>query len=214
MPALDSMQGKLKRGFSGLLVIVGGVLLALAADAGWEERGDRIREQEVLRDLLQEFQENELRLLDDMEANRLASHAARVWGAAMLGDTPIPPDSIRTLFSAMQQGVRFDPITGAIRSLLDSGDLPLVQSDDLRRALAGWPDRAAEALLSHASIDDRQRIPILTMLLMRDSGGSWSPSERGALDFVVANTGWNGHLEALLDRIREIIRLIERDIKP
>ena len=57
---------------SGLVVIVAGVLLALAGDAAWSSRGDRIREQEVLADLLEEFKENEAILLTDIEGNRKA----------------------------------------------------------------------------------------------------------------------------------------------
>ncbi len=55
---MDSPVKKLRGTLSGLIVIVAGVLLALAADAAWAERGDRIREQELLADLLSEFREN------------------------------------------------------------------------------------------------------------------------------------------------------------
>ncbi len=119
------------------VVIVVGVLVALAADAGWAERQDRVREGEALSDLLEEFRENQTVLLFDIEANRRARQSGEAWALAVLGRVSVSPDSASALFVTALRDARFDPATGALRSLLDGGELGLIQDLDLRRALAG-----------------------------------------------------------------------------
>ena len=66
---MGSTAGKIERSLSGLAVIVLGVLLALWAEAAWAERGSRLREREVVSDLLAEFRGNEVLLRADIENN-------------------------------------------------------------------------------------------------------------------------------------------------
>ena len=75
-------------------MIVAGVLLALAADATWEARGDRVREQEVLADLLQEFRENEANLARDIEVNSLAHAAGQLRYEILVGGRSVSSDSL------------------------------------------------------------------------------------------------------------------------
>ena len=197
---------------SGLIVIVAGVLLALAGDAAWSDRGDRVREQEALIDLLEEFRENETILLADIEANRIAKEAAVLWSEAMVDPAPASPDSVHTLLLAAQQDARFDPITGALRSLVDGGDLRLIRNSGLRRALAGWSDRTAEARLTALSWDSQRQI-LLSLVLSFPSGRTLTPGQRSAVLLAAESVaGANFQLEALVGRIREIITMIEGEI--
>ena len=95
--------------------------------------------------------------------------------------------------------------------MIDGGELQVIRSDDLRRALAGWPDRAAEARLTQQA-SEVIRANLLPLLLALDPGGSWGAGQRSAVQVAVANTGWNGHLEVLLETVGEIIALIELQI--
>jgi hypothetical protein len=209
---LKSAPGKLQSALSGLVVIVAGVLLALAGDAAWSSRGDRIREQEVLADLLEEFTENEAILLSDIDANRKAVAAARVWGDVMLGHAAAPPDSLHSLLLAAQDDARFDPLTGALRSLVDGGELQLIRNSELRRALAGWGDRTAEARLTAQSWD-RQRQSLVSLVLSFPSGPSLTPRQRSAVLLTVRTVaGQNSQLEGLVDEIREIITMVQGEI--
>ena len=197
---------------SGLVVIVAGVLLALAGDAAWAERSDRSREQEVLVDLLEEFRQNEATLLEDIDTNRKARQAGAEWSEAMLGHVTISADSANALLLTALWDARFDPVTGALRSLVDGGELQLVESSDLRRALAGWADRTAEARLTTASWDG-QRHSLLPFIMGLPMDRPLSPGQRSAV-FVFSESiaGQSEQLEALVRPIREIEAMIEGEI--
>ena len=193
-------------------MIVVGVLLALAAEAAWAERSDRLREQELLADLLEEFQENEARLLSDIEQNRTARAAASLWVEVMLGEVAVSRDSIGPLFIAGASDARFDPVTGALRSLVDGGELQLIKNDDLRRALAGWPALAAEARLT-ANSWDNQRQSLNPVVLALEPGQPLTSGEEVAVRLAAESTGRvNRQLEALVDRVRDIIALIQSEM--
>ena len=196
------------------MVIVVGVLVALAADAAWADRQDRRREQEVLADLLEEFKENEAMLLGDIETNRSAKLAGGAWADALLGQVPIPGDSAGALLRAALWDARFDPATGALRSLVDGGELGLIQNSELRRALAGWEDRVAEARLTTQSWDG-QRHSLLPFVLSLGPREALTPSQQAAV-FVFAESvaGQSRQLEALVGPIREIVAMIEAESEP
>ena len=151
---MGAMADKLKAAFTGLIVIVAGVLIALAGDAAWAERKARLREREILTDLVAEFRDNELRLRTDIASNRQALAASEEWAEGMLAPSSLSEDSLATLYIAGNSFARFDPSTGALRSLIDGGELNIIQDDDLRRMLAGWDDRAGEATKTAGAIND------------------------------------------------------------
>jgi hypothetical protein len=209
---LTSRKDQLQAGIANLTVIVVGVLLALAAEAAWAERGDRIREQEVLVDLLEDFRENYGVLLSDIEQNRVAKEAARAWADVALDHSAASPDSAHALLVAAQQDARFDPITGALRSLLDGGELHVIQNQSLRQALAGWTDRTEEARLTALSYD-AQRQSLVSLVLGFPPSASLAPRQRSAVLLLVEITaGQQSQLEALVERVAEIITLLEREI--
>ncbi len=209
---MDSPVKKLRGTLSGLIVIVAGVLLALAADAAWAGRGDRIREQELLADLLIEFRENEELLLSDIRDNERAGEAGDVWVDAMFGTTSITTDSLQALLMIMNGGARFDPLSGAIRSLVDGGELQVIRSDELRRALAGWSDRAEEARLTVQSLDVLVA-GLFPVFLGLDPGAPMGPGERFAVQYAAQSSGWNSQLYELLGEIRRIIEMIENEAR-
>lgn len=189
-----------------------GVLVALAADAAWAERHDRIREQEALADLLEEFTENEAILLGDIETNRKAKQGGQAWAEAMLGHASISTDSANALLRAALWDARFDPATGALRSLVDGGDLGLIQNSELRRALAGWEDRAAEARLTTESWDG-QRHSLLPFVLNLPTNRPLTSSQQTAVFlFAESVAGQGQQLEALVGPIRDIVSMIEGEM--
>ncbi|MDH5761257.1 MAG: hypothetical protein OEZ65_16965 [Gemmatimonadota bacterium] len=207
------MLKKVSEAASGLVVIIVGVLVALAADASWAERHDRIREREVLDDLLEEFTENEAILRRDIESNRRARQGGQAWVAAVLGQAAISTDSAYALLSMALGDARFDPATGALRSLVDGGELGLIQNSDLRRALAGWEDRVAEARLTSES-SDGQRHALLPFLLNLPADRPLTVAQRTAvLVFNESVAGQDAQIEALTGRIGEIVTMIEGELQ-
>jgi len=196
------------------VVIVVGVLLALASDAAWADRGDRIREQELLTDLLEEFDENASILAADIAQNDRAIAAGAAWSQAALGEVVIPYDSVQSLLLGAMNDARFDPVTGALRSVVDGGELGVIRNTHLRRALAGWGDRALEARLTSDSWD-RVRTNLLPLILSYDPDATVSPQQRTAVGLITSTFArQNSQMKALAPRIAEIATMIQGEIKP
>lgn len=190
-----------------------GVLLALAGEAAWAERNDRVREQSILRDLLEEFQENEDRLLADISLNRQSTAAGELWADVMTGRVPASPDSARALFQSALNSARFDPVTGAIRSLVDGGELHLLQNFELRRVLAGWTDLAAEVRLTSASWET-YLVSLLPVIVELGRPGTLTAGEELAVGIVVQSVaGTDQQLDDLLVRVQEIKAMIQTEIE-
>lgn len=122
--------------------IVVSILLAFGIDAWWESRQQRAAELDALRAIREEFQANE----------ELLSHVHEMHGAALKASdallvlvqtTPdqLPAaDSLESLLQSVRNNWTYDPVDGALNSLLDAGDLGLVSNPVLRARLAAWPD--------------------------------------------------------------------------
>ena len=119
-----------------VIVIVLGVLLALWADAFWEERRDREKEQAILATVHQEFVENKRRF--DLSFD----HHKRMLDASVLVLESTPSDCNEDLLAAITVGGfewhTFNPVSGATQSLIASGELDLIQDAELRILLASW----------------------------------------------------------------------------
>ena len=201
------------RGTSNLLLIVVGVLLALFAESAWSERGERVREREILSDLLEEFRANEARLLSDMESNADAFEAEAAWVTAVLNTAPISSDSLSALFFEARWGSRFDPVTGVLRSVLEGGELGLIRDTQLRAAVAGWLDRAEELRITSQEITS-MRANLAPLLLTLAPGASPSPAMVTAIRYDEAMTTGNIHMMPLLHSMREIISMLEEQRGP
>lgn len=126
-------------------VIVVGVLVALAIEAGWSERQERIDEQDAIQMLRVEFQSNAARL-DTVAAQHREGLEA---GYALLGlmdeaEQGRAPDLPAPLLFDLVEVWTYDPINGGLNSLIASGRLGILENEALRAALAGWPDIVAD----------------------------------------------------------------------
>ena len=197
---------------SEFIVIVVGVLVALGADAAWNERYDRVREREALLDLREEFIENESTLLRDIETNRAAQRAGQAWTAVMSERSAVSADSARALFLTAIQDARFDPGTGALRSIVDGGELGLITNSDLRRALAGWADRMDEARRT-GNETGIQRSTLIPFLLSIPRDRPLYAGERTAVDLFGLLVAYQvRQQERLVEPTREILEQIEREL--
>lgn len=132
-------------------VIVASILLAFGIDAWWDGTKERREESLVLDALRVEFQQNvgSLRVIHAIHAQYAAEvgHLLDRVLAAEEGATLQIPDS---LLRALVSFRTADPAMGTLNTLLASGRIGLIRSQDLRRALAGWP-----AAVEDASEDER-----------------------------------------------------------
>jgi len=186
-----------------LFVIVSGVLLALGAQAAAQEWSDRRREGKFIDDLVEEFVQNEARLLTDLELTRKAVAAAELWRAGVV-DGSLSHDSLAVLYAASLNPARFDPVSGHLRSLIDGGELGLIRDARLRAELAGWPDLYEEQRLTYGGMD-MFRANLAPVIV--EAGGS-APPEAMELDRL-ALLDLSEQQEALLGRLRQIRALLE-----
>lgn len=186
--------------------------MALGADAAWAARNDRIREREALLDLREEFLQNESTLLLDIQRNHTAREAGQAWTTAITEGAGLPADSASALFLAAMQNARFDPATGALRSIVDGGELGLIRNSDLRRALAGWADRMEEARRTGAETRN-QRSALTALVLSIPDSRPLAAGERTAVDLFGLLVGYQlRQQERLVEPTREILAMIEAEL--
>lgn len=123
------------------VVIVVGVLVALAADTWLEERDDRRTEQEILTRLSDEFATNAERLGESQEIQRDMLAAAEALFELTGPTTPaVEEDSVALLILDAMKRTTFTPVSGVLNSTVSTGQLGLVRDEALREELAAWPD--------------------------------------------------------------------------
>lgn len=131
-----------RRVFIEGLVIVVSILLAFAIDAWWEGWQERADVEDALRAVRAELVDNLAYFEDVARDHRRVAEG----GFEMLGYTdpdPNPAHFERAKFLIGELWVRAGndpPGSGAVSSLIASGSLGRVDSSELRRALAYWPN--------------------------------------------------------------------------
>lgn len=121
-----------------LVLVVAGVLIALAVDSWRGDRNDRERERAYLRQLLADARETELRLERSIAEDSVTSanvarllEAARTFHRAADPAGAVPAaDSVRTW--AVTAYASFVPLTGTYATLMQSDGLRLLRNDSLR----------------------------------------------------------------------------------
>jgi hypothetical protein len=129
-------------------VIVVGVLVALGLEASWGQMQDRAREGELLADLAEEFAENEVRLRTDLTRNDSVVARLDAWHSIVSARSSVSPDSIALLLDGSLYLSRFDPLTGVLNGIIETGELALVRDVTLRNELAGWQGKVEEARIT------------------------------------------------------------------
>lgn len=128
-----------RRAAGELVLIIAGVLVALAVNTWWQGRQDRSREQAYLAQLLEDTRENERRLGAALaeETRTLAAEKSLLY--ALRSPAPIPSDSTAAWGRAGPLNYS-DPrlLLGTVTALQQSGDLRLIGDDRLRVAIIGY----------------------------------------------------------------------------
>ena len=148
------------------VVIVGSILLAFGIDAWWEGRQEREEELGVLTGLDAELTDAVAHLTDW----RIRHQGVASAGREILAHTGAPgrvglsPDSIGSLIWTVNFNWSADPPMGVLSSVISTGQLATIQSQDLRAALVRWDTdfrdlRGAEGVT--AEMVYRRLIPFL-----------------------------------------------------
>ena len=122
------------------VIIVAGVLAALASQAWWQNRQDRERENDYLRQLLVDTRENQRRFDAAYSEDSAAGRAITMLVSTLYGPGTLPSsDSLAKLFATHAFSASdFKPLTGTYTALLATGDLRLIRNDTLRARLVAY----------------------------------------------------------------------------
>ncbi|MGH7470222.1 MAG: hypothetical protein ACRENP_19930 [Longimicrobiales bacterium] len=215
------------------LVIVTGVLSALAAQAWWERGQERERERAYLYQLLADTRENERRIALAMREDSASMHAVGRVVRALHTPGPMPSnDSLATWLLIALNSSDFQPVTGTYQALLSAGDLRLLHNDTLRGLVVGYAATLAherdmlmlflQGVLNTAS-PLAQAVPFIRRIFIDDPprAGAYgfdfaarrNDPEMGAALFVlqVANRNRFNHLRRLLEKTVELRRALEAE---
>ena len=129
----------------GLLIVVS-ILVAFWIDAWWDERQDRVEEKRILNALRDEFLVNAEKIPSYMAGHQLsADYSAELirtlHHAGPGGEVAV---NVRHLGWTVSQSST-DPQSGALDTVLQSGELRYVRSPEVRLRLAAWPQLVVDA---------------------------------------------------------------------
>ena len=135
----DAIPIQWKRISVEAMAIVASILLAFSIDTWWEYRNEREDEQEVLVNLLVEFEKSRVELdrsLRTLTGSQDAAKQLLTFAGKTLtdDDKAVIDHNIGELFTYFT----FDPPFGSLESLTSAGQLNLILNTELRTRLAGW----------------------------------------------------------------------------
>jgi hypothetical protein len=130
------------------LVVVTGVLVALAVQAWYEGRRDATRERAYLTQLAADLRDTE-RLLDSADAGNQASTVAAARFVRAFYEPVRPPrDSVLAWYRRANYYETARPVTGTVEALIVTGDLNLIRSDRARAAVSAYLDNSRRLVAS------------------------------------------------------------------
>lgn len=135
------------------VVIVASILLAFGIEAWWEGMQERAEERDALVRLDAEFTAAADHLTEWRKNQLGVVEAGNVLLANTGASSPptITPDSMGSLIWTMTFNWTADPPTGVLSSLISTGELTVIENQDLRAGLVSW-----EALLRDLQAGERQ----------------------------------------------------------
>lgn len=127
-----------------ILLVMIGILLALQVN-NWNERQKaRFAEQQLLQDLLQEFQSNQ-QLLEKKRQNLVIAIQNNEGYIKKLAKGKQTYKDMTSFEGKVMMGAgTSDPTLGVIKSLIASGDIKLIRNSKLKYLLTSWQDNVGD----------------------------------------------------------------------
>ena len=131
-------------------VIVASILLAFWVDAWWDTRQEKTRRAVLMEDLQEEIRQNREQLARILELQRVRRSRIEV----LLNEvTPaargLPEEELLAIQDSVLVNPTFNPALGVLELLIQSGDLTLLESRELRSRLALLPAVSGDFLDNH-----------------------------------------------------------------
>ncbi|GAB5535927.1 MAG: hypothetical protein Rubg2KO_21760 [Rubricoccaceae bacterium] len=135
------------------LVVVTGVLVALAVGAWWQGRQNAAKETAYLRQLAADLRGTELAANEADSFLRPVDRAGSLLWLAFYQAAPPPRDSLLALAERAMWTSTVRPVTGTAEALVATGDLALIRNDSLRTAIMAYLERTRGRLYDHEQFD-------------------------------------------------------------
>jgi len=130
--------------FGEFSIILLGVLAAFAVDNWNSDRKDRFLEREYLLSLLDDFDADKISLDNAMRrTEEIASHQQSVLGAVEKRQLEMPPADFVRAVAEVGLLVFATPSRRTINDLMSTGNLRIIESDDVRTELVNYYSRIA-----------------------------------------------------------------------
>ena len=122
------------------LVVVTGVLVALALNAWWEARQDQLRERAYLSQLRADLNDNRERLEESIRLEELTRNGAIAALNALNRPGPVPPDSALHFMITQRASFYSDPrlLMGTVSALVQTGDVKLLRNSRIRQSVIAY----------------------------------------------------------------------------
>lgn len=204
--------GPLPRLIGEFLVIVLGVLIALAADRWNQERSETVTAEDYLVRVSEEIRSDSVTIERWFAASDRGRAAGDSLKAAMLGTLEL--DGVRRPVLTAGPALRFPPIV-AWEELNNTGALRYIRDADLRRALSTYYASRVEAEQVLSSIEERSRSPYFDVLYpLGLMDGTIEPAEFDAFLEVPGGigllNGLGGYLFSADNRAKRVLEAAVR----
>lgn len=121
-----------------IILVVIGILLALSINSWNTRRLEKKQEVKILRQIKEEYKDNRAQLVSKIQGRFEIMNAAKRIIAYRDTAKTVPPDSLEKYVPLTLFRPTFDPATGVMDELVNSGKLYLIANDSLRILLTNW----------------------------------------------------------------------------
>jgi len=144
---MENKTGKyLKYAIGEIVLVVIGILIALQVNNWNENRKNQSKKEKLLNALKIEFTSNKIQLDSVLYYdNKVLNGVQRLLKLDPENHIEMANDSMDVWLQNSSYRWTFDPINGALRSGISSGEIHLIKSDSLVDLLFGWQDVVADA---------------------------------------------------------------------
>ena len=177
----EGKTGKyLKYAIGEIVLVVIGILIALQIN-NWNENSKKInQEQEILNNLMQDFEYNLNALESVLKSNakniKSAKTVLNFTGNRFSEDFDIDP-----LINDVAASVYYYPKNGFLNDLINSGNLGIIRNNQLRNRLTSWTPRLDDLNLRQQANKEFENLIIRYII----DNGSWLNSDEATEDLTI-----------------------------